>query len=422
MRTGNGAGREDVNVSVTGGQRVEIKGVPSIALIPKLTHNEAYRQRALLLIKEELNRRVVQPKDWRVTHTVFSEVDLKLRFPRLALAVDGLNQLNRGNVVVVNLPQFKGLLSFFTQLGRAFSDELADRLKVIACLEKPNLLTSEDISGVVTQEDFVPLCASLPAGPEDALIIFLSPTDDIKTAVETIEERCRLAFAGVPNETRKPKRDGTTLFERVLPGPDRMYPDTDSAPIPISVQHVATLMAGLPRAVSAQMTQMNEWHVPTDTHEYLLRHNLLPLFRRIVDEFSVSPVFVAALLGHTLKNIQGKMKPSAEFDYKKVYGLFKFVTENKLGIEIVKTMLPVVYEHPNIEFASVLELIDFKPATETDIQRDVPFLYKKFQQIKKSKRTGAVEDWIMGQVRRYAVGSLPLKEVRRMITEACHDI
>ncbi len=41
------------------------------------------------------------------------------------------------------------------------------------------------------------------------------------------------ALDGVPHETRQPLPDGTTDFERILPGPDRMYPDTDSAPIPV---------------------------------------------------------------------------------------------------------------------------------------------------------------------------------------------
>ena len=44
VRTGIGAAREDVNVSITGGTRVEIKGVPRIPLIPILTYEEAMRQ------------------------------------------------------------------------------------------------------------------------------------------------------------------------------------------------------------------------------------------------------------------------------------------------------------------------------------------------------------------------------------------
>ena len=75
----------------------------------------------------------------------------------------------------------------------------------------------------------------------DAQIIITGPEDDIKTALETIEERCQMALEGIPNETRKSFEDGTTIFERVLPGADRMYPDTDSAPIPLEDEYIEDL-------------------------------------------------------------------------------------------------------------------------------------------------------------------------------------
>ena len=44
VRTGIGASRQDVNVSVRGGNRCEIKGVPRAGLAVKLVHNEGLRQ------------------------------------------------------------------------------------------------------------------------------------------------------------------------------------------------------------------------------------------------------------------------------------------------------------------------------------------------------------------------------------------
>ena len=62
VRRGMGAAREDVNVSVDGGTRIEIKGVPQITLIPLLTYNEAMRQWNLLRLREELKRRGIHLK------------------------------------------------------------------------------------------------------------------------------------------------------------------------------------------------------------------------------------------------------------------------------------------------------------------------------------------------------------------------
>lgn len=61
-----GAGRQDVNVSCKGGTRVEIKGVAHTKWIPELTHNEAFRQWCLLLIRDELLKRFAKKPDWKI--------------------------------------------------------------------------------------------------------------------------------------------------------------------------------------------------------------------------------------------------------------------------------------------------------------------------------------------------------------------
>ncbi|MBL6950952.1 MAG: Glu-tRNA(Gln) amidotransferase GatDE subunit E, partial [Bacteroidales bacterium] len=64
VKTGIGSTRADVNVSCEGGTRVEIKGVAHTGWMPELTHNEAFRQYALLHIREILNTRIKEPKTW----------------------------------------------------------------------------------------------------------------------------------------------------------------------------------------------------------------------------------------------------------------------------------------------------------------------------------------------------------------------
>jgi glutamyl-tRNA(Gln) amidotransferase subunit E len=68
VRTGIGAARQDVNVSVTGGTRIEIKGVPKLTSIPLLTYNEAMRQWNLLRLKNELNSRGITADSFEAKH------------------------------------------------------------------------------------------------------------------------------------------------------------------------------------------------------------------------------------------------------------------------------------------------------------------------------------------------------------------
>jgi glutamyl-tRNA(Gln) amidotransferase subunit E len=413
VNTGIGAAREDVNVSVTGGTRVEIKGVQRIRWIPELTHNEGFRQKALLEIKDILNRRVPDPSKWEMKSRELPPDMVKKDTLPLRLDVAKADEYR---VTAVNLPAFKGILSFFTQPGQCFADELAGRLKVIACIEKPNMTHSEElVPGLKGLMDFDAVRSLLKSGDNDAQVVFWGPGDDIKTALETIDERCRMAFERVPNETRQALRDGTTNFERVLPGPDRMYPDTDSAPIPVEEEMIEKARAQLPGNVSTWMKQMRAWNIPEDTFHYILKRNLFPLVERIIKDFKQPPPFVGTLIGHRLKFIEGQIIPSSPFDYERVYDLFAFVVRGKLEKVILKEMLPVVYRYPRMDFESILGTIEFRKVSEKEILSHIPMLKEKFKEISPLKENRAMSLWIMGQLRPLALGNMDLRKLREKV-------
>ncbi len=235
VRIGPGSGREDVNVSCKGGSRVEIKGVSYIKDIPELSHNEAFRQVSLLQLRDKLLLKIKNHDNWSITHT-----ELDIRDFDFEPVKENIQKLK---LFAVNLSQFEGVLSHFTQPKKSFADEIKGRLKVIACLESPNMFHSEELEAPYEnyEKDFEKIASNLNAKSGDAQIVFWANQDDVKTALETIEERCLMVFEGVPEETRKSFRDGTTIFERVLPGADRMYPDTDSAPIPLENSYIEDL-------------------------------------------------------------------------------------------------------------------------------------------------------------------------------------
>ena len=251
VRTGMGAGRQDVNVSCRGGTRVEIKGVAHTKWIPELTHNEAFRQWALLHLRELLKERMPDTAKWTMQSKKLNFHTYKFNYAPLKEA-----KQRHYHIIAVNLPGFKGIMSHFTQPGKMFADEITDRLKVIACLEKPNMTHTEALESVVSAADWNRIRKVFKAEEDDAQLIFWGPEDDVKTAIETIEERCLMAFEGIPNETRKSFEDGTTIFERVLPGADRMYPDTDTPPRPLEEEQIDSIRKQLPTDVIDRYAQL----------------------------------------------------------------------------------------------------------------------------------------------------------------------
>ncbi len=245
MHTGIGAGRQDVNVSIEGGQRVEIKGVSRIPLIPLLVHNEAYRQAALLDIKAELGRRGVTPASFRADVSDVKELVAGTQYYPLAKALrDGLETR------AVALRGFRGMLSWRTQPETTFAKEISDRVRVIACLTRlPNIAHSDQEGETLSSTEWTRIKKAVRAGERDTVVLVWGDRRDVETGAGEIALRARDALDGVPNETRQALPDGTNGFERILPGPDRMYPDTDLPPIAITedrIDRIKSIMAERP--------------------------------------------------------------------------------------------------------------------------------------------------------------------------------
>ncbi len=412
VRTGMGAAREDVNVSCEGGSRAEIKGVAHIKWIPELSHNEAFRQYALLNIRSKLQKMIADPAAWAIKTREITEKEQMFHFAPVRAALD------RGEkVMALNLPGCRGILSHFTQPGLIFADEISDRLKVIACIEKPNMTHSEEIAEGNFNNLLPEVAIWLSAGPEDAQIILWGPADDIRTALETVEERIRLAFEGVPNETRKAFEDGTTMFERVLPGRDRMYPDTDSQPIAVTTEMLERLGKGQPVDVSVRFHQMKEWGLPEDTWYYLLSKNLVEIIERIGNDFGFDRREVGIMLGHRFRSLDGRGKVAKGFSRERLYDLFAFLRHENLLPPVARIMLPAVVAVPSPDFGAILVATGLRRAAMDEITGEIKVHAGRFPEICHNGNMAGIEDWVMGQLHMKALGTVRLSEVKKAVSE-----
>ncbi|MCU0722060.1 MAG: Glu-tRNA(Gln) amidotransferase subunit GatE [Planctomycetes bacterium] len=242
VRTGLGAGREDVNVSVAGGTRIEIKGVPRIPRIPLLVHNEAFRQSALLDIREELKARGITPECFQAETKDLTAQLKGTRYSPIHVALE-----NGGVVLGVRLCGFAGILARATQPGTLFLREFSDRVRVVACLDfLPNLVCSDATEGSLTPAEWNQVRRVMGATGKDTVVAVWGPPEDVRLAANEVRGRALEALKGVPSETRQALADGTNGFERILPGPDRMYPDTDHPPMPLEDERIRRVRSALP--------------------------------------------------------------------------------------------------------------------------------------------------------------------------------
>ena len=280
VRRGIGSVRQDVNVSIKGGTRIEIKGVPRISFIEPLSRIEAYRQKALLDLRHELRHSNLEPGLYKPSFKVLPTED----------AADGKK------TALMTLSGFRRYLNYPTQPGKTFLDELRGRVRVIACLEDQPFVEEADQA----------LRMEMQLTDEDTAVLFTGPDADLITAAKEICIRIQEAFQGIPPETRQARIDGTTDFERILPGADRMYPDTDLPPQPIPPDTFTKLEKLLPMKPWERRVVYKRLGLSEHLMDRLLNLELCDLFDSLIKKVDMKPAPLASLLADYMRGSRRK--------------------------------------------------------------------------------------------------------------------
>ena len=310
VRTGIGAGREDVNVSVRGGTRIEIKGVSKIKNIPLLTYNEAMRQWNLLRLRDEMRKRDIKANTLDVSVTDVTHLLKKTSYKPITDAIaDGKF------VKCVLLRKCKDLLKWQTQTDTTFAKEISDRVRVIACLTTlPNMTHSDYPGQSISSSEGQKIRKKVNANDDDAMVLVWGDKRDSDTAAKEVIIRVREATIGIPSETRQALRDGTNGFERILPGPERMYPDTDLPPIKVTEDRRDDIRAGLPDRIWDREKWYAAIGVPQDIIRDLAVSKFAELFKKFVEEWKIDAKFASVAMIQFVKRLKKKKSSIKSLD------------------------------------------------------------------------------------------------------------
>jgi glutamyl-tRNA(Gln) amidotransferase subunit E len=333
VRTGIGASRQDVNVSVRGGDRCEIKGVPRAGYAVKLVHNEGVRQYNLLKLREELHRRGLVSRDSiRIQPFDVSDIcaDVDLGFLRRALKAGG-------KVFAVKVEGVAGLAQHPTQPDTFFLDELRGRIRVIACLDEAPIVLSGALLPEFPDKHRVleRLRKRVQLKENDDFFLVFGLEEDCRTAANEIRLRFGDATQGVPQETRQALTGGFTTFERILPGPDRMYPDTDSPPTRVTEERVTSLKARLQPVPWERIERYMAWRVPEETCHYLIRRGGAEILDAVIEKTGVDGLLAAIEIGQHSKALKRAGIPVERLGVAEWVQIFDLFTEGRIPRETI---------------------------------------------------------------------------------------
>jgi glutamyl-tRNA(Gln) amidotransferase subunit E len=284
---GIGTIRQDLNVSIEGGSRVEIKGAQELWMLPKWIENEAKRQKTLIEIIKKLKARKAygQLKGQE-------PVDITETLGKCASEGFVKSALGRGsNAVALVLPHHKGILGTETGPERRYGSELSDYAKQAGV--KGIIHSDEDLARYGINANFISeVSGKLGMKPEDGLAIVIADRETALRALRHVKERALADY--VPKETRQALPSGATSYMRPIATSARMYPETD---IPtIAFDREMEKEAGLIASKTYEKTL--EWLngiLNPDLSGKMIRSRQLQLFESLVKQGVDAPVAASTL-------------------------------------------------------------------------------------------------------------------------------
>jgi len=409
VRRGLGSVRQDVNVSIDGSTRVELKGIPKLQYIAKAVANEARRQKTLLDIRDELRLRGITKgtfqSEYQNVTSIFKNSGCK-RFKEVIK--------NKGKIYGIVLRVFAGIFDKPTQPGKTFGDEVAGRVRVIACQDvMPNIVYSnhfEEFS--LSSEEINQLEKLFNVKSTDIIVLAWGDEADVKTAVEEIKIRAVDATIGVPSETRQVFPDGTNDFERILPGPNRMYPDTDSPPTPILEEHLEHIRKALPERIWDCEKRLEKLGLTEPLVKSLGISQNLKVFDKIVEKLDVNPILVAVTLEEKLKWLRRKGKNADLISDESLYQLFEMLNENKFSKEAIPAILEFLADNPGKTVKKAIGELNIKPMSTEELQNVVDEALTRYSNPKKISSPFKIT---MGEVMKIARNRIDGKLVAEIV-------
>jgi len=278
---GIGTIREDVNVSIRGGARIEIKGVQDLRLIATFVEKEVERQVMLIEAAAELQRRAGVSVSEEIRDVTSHVATSESKVVRAALT-------KGGKVVAWALPGFAGLLK--GKLG----PELAARARIAGV---GGIFHSDELPAYgIGAGEVDAIRRSLRLRTEDAFVLVAEEEGRARAAIEEMRPRAEAAIRGVPAETREPRPDGTTAYARPLPGRARMYPETDVPPVRVEDARLERIREGLPEPPEVAIPRLaRAYGIHEQQARQLFEDGTFGVFELIAKEFGEARTAATAL-------------------------------------------------------------------------------------------------------------------------------
>jgi len=364
VKRGIGTIRQDVNVSIAGGSRAEIKGVQDLKMIDTIVELEALRQVNMLRLREEMKVKGITTEI--VNHDKVKDFTEEFKTVHKGFIKAGID--SGLSVYGKAYPLFKGFFGYEVNPNRRYGTELSDRIKVLGL--NGLIHTDENLEKYGLTEIATHIYHKLNLGSEDGMIFILGPKDKCILAFKKIDEAIQFLLEhGLFKEVRNAKEDGTSQFMRPMPGSSRMYPETD---VPVIHPNIEGIQK--PELIKDKTERfVKEYGLPKQVAKELVFE---PNFEIFVKKYpQIKPITIAESLDSMLKDIKTRYSLDVSPSDSQYEQILSKLNTNEIAKEAVFEILLAIGKGEQgkvIDFSkyqtSEDELIDFITKTISEKQ------------------------------------------------------
>ena len=345
VKRGIGTIRQDVNISIPGGARVEIKGVQELADIPEIIKNEIKRQQNLI----EIHKRI---SPLLKLNDKISVVDLTELFDATQCKIVNNEMKKEGKDCVVlglRLAGFKGILGAELIPDVRYGTELAKYAGAAGV--KGIIHSDENLDNYgFTVEEVSSVKLALGAKEGDAFVIVVGKEGIANKAVDFMLNR--LFMVEIPEETRM-ARGASTFFMRPLAGRARMYPETDIPPVRITSEMIAHARESAGETLEDKITRFEKL-VGKEYAARLVRSEQRGVFESLVEK-GRDPKIIAVILIEKTVALRRENLDVSKITEEKIDGVLSLYSEGKIVKSAIDDVLRGVCESPGKSITDIVK-------------------------------------------------------------------
>jgi len=397
VKRGLGTIRQDINVSIREGARVEIKGAQDLNLVPRYVENEAQRQLSLVKIRDRLRKAGFRPPkpNLKDASHIFGKAQ---------------SRITRGKTTFsMRIPGFAGYLKTQLTPTRTLGNEIASYVR--ARIGAQGFIHSDEVLGKYgLEKHFRELEKHHRANPRDTLIIVSGDRKLAKKTFEVIVERISRLLKGVPEETRRALENGDSEFMRPLPGAARLYPETDIPPVFITPAKLREIRSNLPELLEQRVVRfMARYKINEELASQVVHSGFSDQFEYGISR-GLEPTFVAGLLTSGLTQLRRKEGvPVDNLTGPEFRKLFDYLKARRLPRERVLELLREMATRPDTDLAGLTRK---EGLSEADLTKTIKKIITKNREALRKPRP---EKILMGEVMKEVRGRAPGSDVMRLL-------